>query len=444
MLKRPAIQILILFLLLAFKPSFSQESKPPALNHSQQKVIIDEVSKLLNENYIFPETAAKMQDHIQKKLKDGGYDKLTDPREFAHAVYEDLFSISKDKHLGFRYGPEDAKIQLHLKSQDEKEAKEARERRIANSRQDNYGFRKVERLGGNIGYLNFHFFAEAAEGGETAVAALAFLAYCDAIIIDLRENGGGDPTQIQLISSYFFQDPVHLNDIYTRRENRTENYWTLPYVPGKKMPNADLYILTSSSTFSGAEEFSYNMKNLKRATLIGETTGGGAHPTDVMIVQREYLLAVPYARAINPISKTNWEGTGVKPDVEIPASQAFDKAYQMAIERLYEKASDPERKKELEWILAGQRAKLKPVQLPEETLKKYVGVYEQRKITFENGQLYYQRTGPKYRLVPMTQTMFSLEGMDGFRLEFTMQDGKATEVVGLYDNGESEPSKRTQ
>ncbi len=369
---------------------------------------------------------------------------MTDPREFAHAVYEELFSISKDKHLRFRYGPLDAKEQTHLQSQNEQEAKEARERRIADLKRDNYGFSKVERLGGNIGYLNFHFFAGAAEGGETAVAAMAFLAYCDAIILDLRENGGGDPTQIQLISSYFFQDPVHLNDIYTRRENKTENFWTLAYVPGKKMPDADLYILTSSNTFSGAEEFSYNMKNLKRATLIGETTGGGAHPTDIMIVQKDYLLAVPYARAINPISKTNWEGTGVKPDIEIPAAQAFDKAYQMALEKLYEKTSDPERKKQLEWILAGLRAKLNPIRLPEETLKKYVGVYEQRKITFENGQLYYQRTGPKFRLVPMTETIFALEGMDDFRLEFTIQEGKSTEVVGLYDNGEREASKRTE
>ncbi len=443
MFKTSAIQVLVAFLLFN-QWGFSQQTKPPSLDRSQQKAVIDEVSKLLIDNYIFPDVATKMQELIQKKLKDGSYDKLTLPGEFANAVYEDLLSISKDKHLNFRYGPLDAKERAHLQSQNEQEAKEARDRRIATLKQDNYGFRKVERLGGNTGYLDFHFFAIASEGGETAVAALAFLANCDAIIIDLRENGGGDPTQIQLISSYFFQDPVHLNDIYTRRENKTENFWTLPYVPGKKMPNVDLYILTSGHTFSGAEEFSYNMKNLKRATLIGETTGGGAHPNDVLIVQKEYLLAVPYARAINPITKTNWEGTGVKPDIEIPANQAFDKAYQMAIEKLYEKTSDPQRKQELGWIIAGQKAKLNPVQLSEETLKKYAGIYEQRKITFENGQLYYQRTGPKFRLVPMTETIFGLEGMDDFRLEFTVKDGKTTEVTGLYDNGEREPSKRTE
>jgi hypothetical protein len=167
-----------------------------------------------------------------------------------------------------------------------------------------------------------------------------FLANCDAIIIDLRQNGGGDPSQIQFITSYLFGSPTHLNDIYTRSENKTENFWTLPYVPGKKLEKADVYVLTSSFTFSGAEEFSYNLKNLKRATVIGETTGGGAHPTEPKIVQGKFILSVPYARAINPITKTNWEGVGVTPDIQVPADKAFDKAYLLALEKLAAKASD--------------------------------------------------------------------------------------------------------
>ena len=271
-----------------------------------------------------------------------------------------------------------------------------------------------------------------------------FLAYCDAIIVDLRQNGGGDPAQIQLICSYFFPEPAHLNDIYFRAGDRTENFWTLPYVPGPKPVNADLYILTSARTFSGAEEFTYNMKNLKRATVIGETTGGGAHPTQPMIVQKDFILRVPYARAINPVSKTNWEGTGVVPDIAVPAAQAFDKAYALAVEKLAAKASDPERKASYEWLLAGMKAKADPAKVDAKTLQTYAGVYGERKVTLENGALYYQRIGPRYRLIPMTPTVFLLDGLENFRVEFEVKDGRTVALIGLYDNGDREPSPRTK
>ena len=329
-------------------------------------------------------------------------------------------------------------------SRSEEEAKKVRERQLEDARRDNFGFRKVERLPGNIGYLDFRAFQSPGEAGATAVAAMNFLAYCDAVIVDLRQNGGGDPAQIQLISSYFFDEPVHLNDLYARATDRTENFWTLPYVPGAKAAKADLYILTSARTFSGAEEFTYNMKNLKRATVIGETTGGGAHPTDTMIVQNDFLLRVPVARAINPVSKTNWEGTGVTPDIAVPAAEAFDRAYAMAVEKLAAKASDPRVKSQYEWILTGEQAKKNPPRLDARILKTYAGVYGERKVTFENGALFYQRTGPKYRLIPLTATLFALDGMDGFRIDFVIKDGKAAELIGLYDDGERQPSPRTK
>jgi len=423
---------------------FSQAPEAMSVDAAKRQAIVDEVSTLLNKNYIFGDVAKKIEDLVRGRLKNGDYDKMTDAQAFAEALSQDLLSVSKDKHMGFAYAPVRAAEIIRRRSQNEDEAKAARERALAAEKRDNFGFRKVERLGGNIGYLDFRFFASAGEAGGTAIAALNLLAYCDAIIIDLRQNGGGDPSQIQLISSYFFPEPAHLNDLYYRAADKMENYWTLPYVPGPKPVNADLYILTSHDTFSGAEEFSYNMKNLKRATLIGETTGGGAHPTDAMIVQEKFILRVPVARAINPITKTNWEGTGVTPDIQVPAPQAFDRAYAMALEKLAAKATDPEAKSELAWIITGQKAKLNPPQVAEKILKMYPGVYGERKVFLEKGVLYYQRTGPKYRLVPMTETLFAVEGLNYFRLEFVVMDGKATSVVGLYDNGERDSSPRTK
>jgi len=153
---------------------------------------------------------------------------------------------------------------------------------------------------------------------------------------------------------------------------------------------------------------------------------------------------VPFARAINPVSKTNWEGTGVAPDIAVPAAEAFDKAYAMAVEKLAAKASTPERKAEYEWILSGEKAKKAPPRIDDKVLRTYAGVYGERKVTFENGALYYQRTGPKYRLAPLTQTLFAVEGLDYFRLEFVIKEGKAVEVAGLYDTGDRDSSPRTK
>lgn len=423
---------------------FGQEAAAPTLDTAQRQAIVDEIATLLNKNYIFAETAKKVEEALRAKLAAGDFDKVAAAPDFAQAVSALILDVSKDRHTGFAYNPAMAEDLRRLMGRSEEEAKKVRERQLEAARRDNFGFRKVERLPGNIGYLDFRAFQSPGDAGPTAVAAMNFLAYCDAVIVDLRQNGGGDPAQIQLISSYFFDEPVHLNDLYMRSTDRTENYWTLPYVPGAKAAKADLYILTSSRTFSGAEEFTYNMKNLERATVIGETTGGGAHPTDAMIVQRDFVLRVPFARAINPVSKTNWEGTGVAPDIAVPAAQAFDRAYSMAVGKLAARAADPRRKAEYEWILAGEKARQNPPQVDGRTLKGYAGVYGERKVTFENGVLYYQRTGPKYRLVPLTPTVFALEGLDYFRLEFTVKDGRTVGLVGLYDNGDREPSPRTK
>jgi hypothetical protein len=446
--------ILVLVLAIAGLPAFGRtaqaqgRAQAPLIDQAQKQAVINEIADQLNGNYIFPETAKKVEEALRSRLKEGGFDAMKTTVEFAAAVAAVILDVSKDRHTGFVYNPAMAEDFRRLEGQSEEERHRVQERRLQAARRENFSFRKVEQLPGNIGYLDFRAFMSPDVAGPTAVAALNFLAYCDAVIIDLRQNGGGDPAQIQLISSYFFDEPAHLNDLYLRAANRTDNYWTLPYVPGPRMANADLYILTSRQTFSGAEEFTYNMKNLKRATIIGETTGGGAHPTRSMIVQHDFILRVPYARAINPISKTNWEGTGVSPDIAVPASEAFDKAYPLALEKLAAKATDPDRKAEYEhvreWYLVGLSAKAHPPRPDEKTLKAYVGVYGERKVTFENGALYYQRTGPKYRLIPLTETIFAPEGLDYFRVEFVVKDGQAVEIIGHYDSGEEDRSPRTK
>ena len=177
-------------------------------------------------------------------------------------------------------------------------------------------------------------FADPDVCGSTAIAAMNFLANVDAIIIDLRENGGGDPKMIALVSTYLFSKPTHLNDLWERKGSITQQYWTLPYVPGKRLDDKLAYVLTSKRTFSGAEEFSYNLKTLKRATIVGETSGGGAHPVSGYRIDDRFMIGVPFARAINPITHTNWEGTGVEPDVKVSAADALSTAQKLASEKL--------------------------------------------------------------------------------------------------------------
>jgi len=213
----------------------------------------------------------------------------------------------------------------------------------------NFGFEKLERLEGNIGYLDLRGFLPAALAGETVTAAMNFLANTQAVIIDLRQNGGGEPAEVALISSYLFgSDPVHLNDLYWRPTNETHQWWTSAYVPGKRLTGKDVYILTSNRTFSAAEEFTYNLKSLKRATIIGETTGGGAHPGGPRRINDHFFVNVPSGRAINPITKTNWEGKGVEPDIKVPADKALKTAHLMALEKELPAEKDPAVKSAIE------------------------------------------------------------------------------------------------
>lgn len=306
------------------------------LDDAERKAVIDGVLAELNKAYVFPDVAKKMDEAIRARQAKKEYDTLSSSQEFAKVLTEHLQAVSKDKHLRVRFSAETLPKNFARPSEEDLKRNEWFQGRR------NYGFKKVERLDGAVGYLELENFLRAESIGETAAAAMSFLANSEAIIVDLRKNGGGDPAAVILLCSYFFDEPTHLNDIYNRITDTTRQYWSLPAVPGKKLGKKDLYILTSSRTFSGAEEFAYNMQSQKRGTLIGETTGGGAHPTMGRRVNDHFVVGVPFARSINPVTKTNWEGTGVKPDVAVPADQALLTAHLMILKKQAEKYAKDE------------------------------------------------------------------------------------------------------
>ncbi len=433
----------LILLLLAFRFTHPAQVQPQKLGAEEKKAVVEAAATVLQKQYVFPDTAQKMASLIRRNLKTGKYAVIDDPRAFAARLTEDLRSISRDRHLGVRFAPERI---LEIRTPDPAKKKAAEEFQKKASRMENYGFQEVRLLEGNVGYLRFNHFDAAPESFPVAVGAMAFLANCDALIVDLRRNGGGNPEMIQLLSSYFFSgEPRHLNSFYYRLDEKTEQYWTLPYVPGTKLAETDLYVLTSGFTFSGAEEFTYNLKNMKRATIVGETTGGGAHPVRMEILNDHFAIAVPFARAVNPISKTNWEGTGIEPDVKVPAGQALDKAHLLALEKLAAGEKDERIKAAYRWALDGLQARLNPVTVADEILKTYAGGYGPRKITFENGSLFYQRAdGPRMKMLPMREDLFRIAEVDYFRLKIVSKNGQVTGIEGHYEDGSSDTTPRNE
>jgi hypothetical protein len=341
-------RMLLLTLMLA-TPLFAQmgERKDFTITAAEREQAIKGAIAKLNENYVYPDVAKKMGDSVAARAAKGEYASITSAKALAEKLTADFREVSKDKHLHMEY---DAAGLPDDKPDSDDDADAAEERSFM--ARVNFGFEKVERMRGNVGYIDIRGFVPPAMGGDTATAAMSFVANTDALIIDLRQNGGGTPGMIAYVLSYLFDEPVHVNDIYTRTTDETRQWWTTPSVAGLKYGGKKpLYVLTSSRTFSGGEELAYDVKNLKRATLIGETTGGGAHPVRPFKVSQHFAIGVPYARAINPVTKTNWEGVGVTPDISVPADSALDKAYRLAIENLRDTTKDAERKAQLQRLL---------------------------------------------------------------------------------------------
>lgn len=322
-MKNIVLFVLLILAMIGFKPNLTAQDTEltPAFKEST----IVTVSKLMKESYIFLEVAEQIEDHLLEQWETGHFNKYATLETFAEALTESVRAINNDKHMRIRpippyKAPENTPERMI----------EQRMKQVNWMRSMTGGFHSVEKMEGNVGYLDLRGFAPLHLGKPVADDYMRLMATSDAIIIDLRKNGGGSPEMVQYLCSYFFDKKVHLNSLYYRVKDLTIDYWTLDEVTGEKMPDIPLFVITGDRTFSAAEEFSYNMQTQKRATLVGQTTGGGANPGETIPINEQLSVFVPSGRAINPITKTNWEGVGVIPEVVTTPEEAKAKAHELA------------------------------------------------------------------------------------------------------------------
>lgn len=283
--------------------------------------LINKVCELIESQYVFPDVARDISAMLRDRLAAGKYAAIATHDEFAELVTADLRKVNDDRHL--------VVSRIPPSQRDATNEDESFERRLVLMREHNFGFEDIRLLDDNIGYLKITAFIEAwyPGAGEAATDAMAAVSGADCLIFDLRENGGGHPTMIQLLMTYLFDgEPRHLNSFYLRETDSEKQFWTLPHVPGNRMPNVPVYVLTSNDTFSGAEEFAYNTRVMERGTVVGEVTGGGAHPGGEHPLDEVLEIFIPDGRAINPVTGTNWEGVGVEPNILCDAADALDRA----------------------------------------------------------------------------------------------------------------------
>jgi hypothetical protein len=432
---RPAAAAWLVALTLPI-PSFlaaQPRPRPQPVGDADRKAAIQEIGRLLNEKYVFPEVGQKAGAALAAKEKEGAYAQLDDPFDFADALTRDLQAATRDKHLRVGLQPPPPPPGAAPAGPPPPQ------------RAENHGFKEVRILPGNLGYVRLDGFLPPQAGGRTAVAALEFLSGADALIFDLRQNGGGHPGMVQLLSSFLFEEPTHLNDLYWREGEQRDQFWTLPWTPVQPRPEVPVYVLTSGRTFSAAEEFTHNLKALKRATIVGETTGGGANPGRGFDVGTRFMIFVPTGRAINPTTGGNWEGTGIEPDIKTEAKNALLAAQSAALEALAAKAKKEEEAARLRFARLFVVAELQPFVPDASRLAAYAGSYGPRRVTLENGELFYQREGrPRLRMRAIAEDVFALEGVDDFLARFEKDAaGKLTRLVGLYADGSSDESPRS-
>jgi hypothetical protein len=318
------------------------------LNASARAAIVQTLATEMNANYIEPAVAKRVGSAIVRKNAEGGYASAVSAQAFSAALAKDLREFSGDLHFNAKF---DERFRERSSAADAPSRARADDEGVQAVR-SGYGIEKIERLPGNVGYIELRDFGPTELVGPAYTAAMSLVAGADALILDLRRNGGGRPASVAYLMSHFFPlgDKRHLNDIYDRPSNTTQEFWTLASVTERY--RKPVYVLTSARTGSGGEECAYDFQTQKRAVLVGETTAGAANPVRAFSMGHGIVVAIPIGRSINPVTKTSWEHVGVKPDIAVPAAQALQTAQVAILRNLVSSAKNDSERTKLQRVLA--------------------------------------------------------------------------------------------
>lgn len=412
-----------------------------SLSPAATKVLVDSLAAQIVKHYIFKDTALKMSAVLKKRLKEGCYNRINDPHTLAGMLTEDVATVYRDEHFHVEYNPG----MINELNGNIDDVPKMVEEKLNKERSKNFGFKKAEILNGNIGYLEVSSFSRLNQySRETANAALKMLSNTRALIIDLRYGLGGSPEMINYLMGYFLKEKTHTADVFIRSERARIAYWSAPDTTIPGLTDLPLYILTSYRTFSAAEGLSYELQALKRATIVGETTRGGAHTVSYRALSSGFVVDLPFGRVTCPATGSNWEKTGVKPDVTVPATEAPEKAEQMILEQALGNAKNEAEKNSILWQSELLQSANHPVSYDIEKLKKLAGTYGAYRIECTENCLYYQKTGrARFLLLPMTEDVMKVKGNDSFRVVFKRDaTGKVTGIETCYEDGRREIAAR--
>ncbi|UOQ52041.1 S41 family peptidase [Hymenobacter cellulosivorans] len=428
----------VLLLLLVSFPTAAQHirSNEAPIDKAFVREAVQRGAALFEQEYIYPAVARKTSQLLLRNLQKGRYDAITDIHALATRLTADMRTVCPDQHVGWRVqAPRPATAAPRPSGINVK------------------GFYRVDILPGNVGYLEVRAFPDESVAAHQVVGAMTYLSGCDAVILDFRQNGGGSLLK-DLLLGYFFPKPVHLNDIVSR--DYVEHEYSQPVqvrlrrlkldsasnqlradtllrVPSK-LQQAPVYVLTSSRTFSAAEAVAYELKALKRGLTVGETTRGGANPVGGKAVNERLLLRIPFAHVENAVTKANWEGVGVPPDIPVKATHALETAHLEALKRLIEQAPTPEAKQRLTWDLETARALYRPAPLDPVAAERYVGSFDFEQIVREQGRLFRLDRGYPVALTPLGPHTFVVD--EELRFEFQPDaSGAITSLTLLRKDG---------
>ena len=330
--------IVLMFLLQGFS------SQPEVvLDRATRAETIDKLVAALNDHYVFPDKARQIEAVLKRRQQEGKYDGITSGYRLAGQLAADIRDIARDRHLKVGYHPRlalpDDVVAPPPTSLAQWEERYNFLERMVLRNEASREVKQVHRMKHNIGYMKMTSFPDAFLMRERYAEAMDELADTDGLVVDLRENGGGDPQAVALLISYFVDGRTRLNDLWDRDTGKTVQHWTEDKLDGKRYGGKKpVMILVGPGTASAGEDFAYTMQALKRATVVGERTWGGAHPNQAYQLSEHFFAWVPKQRTISPITGTNWEGVGVTPDVAASEESAFAVARKLIRRRIRDSA----------------------------------------------------------------------------------------------------------